>query len=139
MSLNFYKINKLITEGCNHKKKKKDTVPKKWKGTVAAMKQNHPDKFDPECKDPDKLCPYAIANAMDKKGDEPHYKSQKDTKAKPKKKEKYKNESTYLTFEEWVQLKETGTSTGCVASFARPIGSGKIIRRNKKNIDKILL
>jgi hypothetical protein len=125
----FFELDQLITEGKDKKgkKKKKDTVPKDMKGTVAAMKQKHSDKFDPECKDPDKLGPYAVANAMKNKGHKSHYKPQEDTDKKPEKKEKYKNEATYPTFQEWIELKETGTtSTACVAGYQRPIGGANL-------------
>lgn len=36
-----------------------------------------------------------------------------------------------MTFKEWLKLKEVGTSTACVAAFARPIFS-QPVRRNKK-------
>lgn len=62
------------------------------KGTVRAAIAHHPDKFDAKCKDPDKLCPYAIFTAKKEKEDfEPHYKNQESTlKGKPKKKAKFK-------------------------------------------------
>lgn len=64
------------------------------KGSVRAAILKHSDKFDPKCKDPERLCPYAIFTAMKKKGFEPHYKDQSSTiKGKPQKKEKFKNES----------------------------------------------
>lgn len=133
--MNFCDMNDLITEAKKAKKEKKDTVPKKWKGTVAAMKQKHSDKFDSDCKDPDKLCPYAVANAMDKKGAKPGYEPQEDTKKKPKeKKEDKKDEAVvYPTFSEWMELKEVGTTAGggggstgtnCISHFARPVGIG---------------
>lgn len=57
------------------------------KGTVRAAITKHPDKFDSECKDKDRLCPYAVFSAMKKKGFTPHYKDQKSTvKGKPQKK-----------------------------------------------------
>jgi hypothetical protein len=64
------------------------------KGTVRAAITHHPEKFDAKCKDPDKLCPYAIFTAKKEKEDfTPHYKQQKSTKeGTPHKKEKYKNE-----------------------------------------------
>jgi len=66
------------------------------KGTVRAAITHHPDKFDAKCKDPDRLCPYAIFTAKKEKEDfEPHYKDQDSTlKGKPKKKAKFK---------EWVE------------------------------------
>ena len=65
------------------------------KGTVRAMITHHPEKFDADCKDKDKLCPYAIASS---KKIEPHYKNQESTvKGKPVKKSKFK---------EWVELRE---------------------------------
>lgn len=58
-----------------------EEAPAGWKGTIEAMKK-HKDKFST---DPDsgKLNPYAIANAMKKKGAKPHY---KDKRGKPQKK-----------------------------------------------------
>lgn len=90
------------------KKKEKEW---KWgekegiKGTVRAAITHHPDKFDAKCKDPDRLCPYAIFTAMKKKGMKPHYKDQESTlKGEPKKKEKYKNEH-FKTFREFLEEK----------------------------------
>lgn len=58
---------------------------KGWKGSTRAAITHHPDKFDPECKDPDRLCPYAVFANMKKKGYRPHYKDQESTmKGKPK-------------------------------------------------------
>lgn len=76
------------------------------KGTVRAAIKHHPDKFDAKCKDPDKLCPYAIFTAKKEKEDfTPHYKQQKSTlKGEPEKKEKYKDES--FNFKAWLELNE---------------------------------
>jgi len=64
---------------------------KGFKGSVKAALDHHPDKFDKDCKDPDKLCPYAVFASMKKKGYESHYEDQKSTlKGKPKKKKKFK-------------------------------------------------
>jgi hypothetical protein len=81
------------------KKKKEWKSGKGWKGTTKAMLDHHPEKFSKEACDKDysgdKLCPYAIASSMKKKGDEPHYADQPSTlKGKPKKKKK---------FREWVE------------------------------------
>lgn len=68
---------------------------KGWKGSTKAAIDHHPDKFDPECKDKNKLCPYAIFAAMKKKGYKSHYKDQKSTlKGKPQK------------FKEWLEQSE---------------------------------
>lgn len=78
--------------------KKKDE--KTWKfgkkhgirGTVSAALKHHPEKFSTD--DPDKLNPYAVFTAMEKKkkgGIESHYKDQPTTSKKsPKKKKKFK-------------------------------------------------
>ena len=88
------------------KKKREWKYGRGMKGTIRAAILHHPDKFDPKCKDPDRLCPYAIFSAMKKKGFTPHYKDQESTvKGKPKhKKEKSTKESTdHLdSFKEWL-------------------------------------
>lgn len=81
------------------------------KGTVRAAITHHPDKFDADCKDPGKLCPYAIFSAMKKKGFESHYKDQKSTlKGTPKKKAKFKDkkESDYYSFKDYCDFREQG-------------------------------
>ena len=95
------------------KKDKEWKAGKGIKGTVRAAITHHPDKFDADCKDPDRLCPYAIFSAMKKKGFEPHYKDQKSTlKGEPKKKAKFK-ESGYYSFKEYCDFREAldGVST----------------------------
>ncbi len=75
-----------------------EVTKKGWRGTVAAMLQNHPDKFG---KGPGKINPWALTNAMAKKGAKSHYKDQKSSlEGKPKK----KNE--WMTFFEFVEKKE---------------------------------
>jgi hypothetical protein len=81
------------------KEKKEWKFGKGWKGTERAMELHHPDKFSKEAcaKDyeGDKLCPYAVAASMKKKGFHSKYKDQPSTlKGKPKKKKK---------FREWVR------------------------------------
>src|SRR5262245_28561728 len=90
--------------------KKKD---REWKGgkgikgTVRAAITHHPDKFDADCKDPNRLCPYAIFTAMKKKGFESHYKDQKSTlKGKPRKKAKFKGEGDCYSFKDYVAFRE---------------------------------
>lgn len=81
------------------KKDKKWTFGKGIKGTVRAAITKHPDKFDPKCKDANKLCPYAIFAAKKKEGFKPHYKDQESTlKGKPEKKEKYKESICFKEF-----------------------------------------
>ena len=46
----------------------------------------------------------------------------KDGKEEPK--DDKKEAVAYPTFTEWMKLKETTTSTACVAGFARPVGIG---------------
>lgn len=87
-----------------------EKAPDGWKGTVRAMLTKHKDKFDKDAdskkdkkddkdgedkkdKKDGKINPFALANSMKKKGDEPHYKDQESTKkGKPEKKEKFKDE-----------------------------------------------
>jgi len=68
-----------------------EVSPPGWSGTVAAMKQKHPELSKGKDKNP-----YALAWWMKKRGAKPHYKEQpgKDSKSKkkPVKKEKYKHE-----------------------------------------------
>lgn len=70
-----------------------EVAPPGWSGTVAAMKQKHPEIDNP----------YALAWSMKKKHDKPHYKEQpnKDSrnKKKPVKKEKYKDEDREDVYE----------------------------------------
>lgn len=80
------------------KKPREWKAGKGWKGSTKAALDHHPDKFSKEaCKTGykgDKLCPYAIMQAMKKKGYDSHYKDQPSTlKGKPKKKK---------TFKEWL-------------------------------------
>jgi len=63
-----------------------EEAPAGWKGSIEAMKQ-HSDKFSADPKS-GKLNPYAIANAMKKKGANPHY---QDKKGAPAKKKKYRD------------------------------------------------
>lgn len=74
-----------------------EETKKGWKGTVRAMLTHHPEKFSKDaCKNggkDGKLCPWAIAHSMDKKGAEAHYKDQESSlEGNPKKKDKYKDE-----------------------------------------------
>lgn len=71
-----------------------EVTKKGWRGTVAAMLQNHPDKFSKKACDSDyegdKMCPWAIANAQAADGAEPHYQDQESSlEGKPKKKKKF--------------------------------------------------
>lgn len=87
----------LVAEACDYAVSRIERVlnedsPKGWKGSIHAMLQKHPDEFSKEACDDDsgdKMCPYAIANAMKKKGAKPHY---KDKVGKPE----HKNESKML-------------------------------------------
>jgi hypothetical protein len=78
-----------------------EVSPPGWSGTVAAMIQKHPELSKGKDKNP-----WALAWWMKKRGAKPHYKEQpkKDSqsKKKPVKKKKYKNES----FKEWYKEKE---------------------------------
>jgi hypothetical protein len=82
------------------KKKREWKAGKGWKGTTKSMLDRHPDKFSKEAckkkgKKTGKLCPYAVATSMKKKGFESGYKDQPSTlKGTPKKKKKFK---------EWVE------------------------------------
>jgi hypothetical protein len=40
------------------------------------------------------------------------------------------------SFKEWLKLKEVGTFAAAIAPFARPIGSGEIVRRTMPSVDK---
>jgi hypothetical protein len=46
-----------------------------------------------------------------------------------------KKDKKYPTFREWMQLKETGTSTSCIAAFKAPIG-GEVEEPKKKKHKK---
>jgi hypothetical protein len=91
------------------KKKKEWKAGKGWKGTTKAMLDKHPDKFSKSAckkkgKKKGKLCPYAIASSMKKKGDKAHYKDQPSTlEGKPKKKKK---------FREWISEKHPNSKMG---------------------------
>lgn len=55
---------------------------------------------------------------------------------KKKKDDKKKDESVFPTFREWVQLREVGTSTSCVAAFKAPIGGEEDDKKKKKFLKK---
>ena len=87
------------------------------RGTVAAALKDHPETFDED--DPDKLNPYAVFTAMDKKkkgGIESHYKDQPTTSKKTPKKKK--------GFKEWLaenMLNETNLQcSNCQKTFQVP-------------------
>jgi len=101
------KVSELtIHEGKKKEKSKEWKFGKGIKGTVRAAITKHSDKFDKDCKDPDRLCPYAVFAAKKKKGMTAKYKDQPSTlKGKPKKRKRFQNEC-FMTFEEWLPLRE---------------------------------
>jgi hypothetical protein len=95
----------LYNEAKKHKKEWK--AGKGIKGSTRAAIVNHPDKFDPDCKDPNRLCPYAIMKSMQKKGAHFNYKDQESTlKGKPHKKKEKSSDLKFKKFKEWMKRRE---------------------------------
>jgi hypothetical protein len=87
-----------------------EVSPPGWSGSVKAMKKHKKDIDNP----------YALAWHMKKKGDKPHYKPEEDSKKEPKKKEKYKNESSFESFEEFLARKELNENEKWIQKAINP-------------------
>ena len=89
-----------------------EVAPPGMSGTVAAMKQKHPELSKGKTKDGKKKNPYALAWHLKNKGAESHYKEQpnKDsrdpTPAKKKKDKKHKKSKKVKKFGEWTMDRE---------------------------------